>query len=86
MSTRYRECYDATDEVVNDIIAIMDYFFNTHPDADDYFMLFFKIVIQRVMKHWKLRMRQRRPFDFNARLSECTDISLRQIERISLKD
>ena len=84
MSTKSPECFDATDQVVDLIIALMDAFFDSHPDADDYFALFFKTVFIRVMKHWKLRMRQRRPFDFNVRLSECTDVSLRTIEGISI--
>ena len=86
MSERVHVSYNATDNVAEYILAQMDDFYSSHPDAEDSFLLFFKQIMRRVLKGWKKRMMNRHPNHFNDEMSKCTDVSKRQIERISLKD
>ena len=84
--SKYKEGHDATEDVVNDIIARMDEFYASHPNKEDHFLLYFKLIIRKVIIAWKKRMIHRNPYNFNDELSKCTDISKRQIERFPLKD
>ena len=86
MSKRYHENFDATEHVVKLILNAMDDFYASHPDSECYFLLYFKQIIRKVLIGWKKRMIKRHPYDFNAQMAKCTDVSKRQIERIPLKD
>ena len=81
-----KKTYDATDDVVNYILHLMDEFYASLGEDDEgYFLLFFKVIMRKVLKEWKVRVKRRHPFDFNQKMSECTDVSKRNIERINPK-
>ena len=54
--SRYKQGYNATDDVVRFILAKMDEFYASHPDNKDHFLLYFKEIFRRVIKAWKKRM------------------------------
>ena len=77
--------YEATDEVVSFFLTIMHNFY-TNPANEGDVLMYFKEFEMKCIRGWKKQMICKYPYDFNSQLSQCTDISKRKIERISLKE
>ena len=76
---------DATDQVADYFLSIVqEYYANPNNTGD--VLMFFKQCEEKCLRGWKKIMINTHPYDFNQHLSECTDISKRKIEGISLKE
>lgn len=79
------ENVDLTDDVADYFLArAIEHYAN--PQNKGEVLMFFRRCEKKCLKGWKKIMINSHPYDFNQRLSECTDISKRKIERITLKE
>lgn len=77
---------DVTDAVAEYFLCVMQDFYADPKNEDVDILMYWEDCKIKCMKGWKKIMKQKHAYDFNKHLSLCTDISLRNIERISLKN
>ena len=77
---------DVTDKVTDYFLSLVEEFYANPQNEDADILMYWSQCQQKSMRGWKKVIKQRHPFNFNDRLAKCTDISKRNIERISLKE
>ena len=87
MSKNRKECYDATDDVVEYALMKADEWYTSHPlknipDEEDEFQFYMHRFAEKFYRGWKERMYRRYPYNYNAKMAENTDLSPATLRRI----
>ena len=77
---------DVTNMVAAYFLTLVNQFYSNPKNKNADILMDWSQCQQKCMKGWKKMVKQLHPFNFNDRLAQCTDISKRKIERISLKE